>query len=81
MYCLKQAGVISNQELQKHLKQYGYHPVTFTPGLWKHEDEDTLFSLVVEKFKIKYTSEENMNHLLQVLNAKYEMSIDWEAQL
>ena len=64
------------QELQKHLKQYGYHPITFTPGLWKHKDKDTVFSLVVEDFAIKYTSEENSNHLIQALKDTYEVSID-----
>ena len=30
MYGLKQVGVIENQELIKHLKPYGYHPVKLT---------------------------------------------------
>ena len=33
MYGLKQAGIIANQELQKHMSAYGYRPVQFTPGL------------------------------------------------
>lgn len=57
MYVLKQAGAIAHNELARHLKPYGYHPVTFTPGLWKRQDSDTIFSLVVDHFAIKYTSD------------------------
>ena len=57
MYGLKQAGVIAHNKLAQHLKLYGYHPVTFTSGLWKHQDLDTIFSLVVDDFSIKYTSD------------------------
>ena len=34
MYGLKQAGIIANQELVKHMAPFGYHPVKHTPGLW-----------------------------------------------
>ena len=81
MYGLKQAGIIANDELIKHLKPYGYHPVKFTPGLWKHTDNDTIFSLVVDDFAIKYTSMEKANHLLNALKDKYTISIDWDASL
>ena len=33
MYGLKQAGIIANMELTKHLNKFGYHPVQHTPGL------------------------------------------------
>ena len=35
MYGLKQAGIIANNELQKHLKAYVYATVRRTPGLWE----------------------------------------------
>ena len=63
------------------MNKYRYHPVTFTPGLWNHEYKDTVFFLVVDDFAIKFTSEANANHLPQALKDKYEISIDWEAQL
>ena len=47
-----------------------------SPGLWKHEDNYIVFSLVADNFAIKYTSKENMNHLLQDLKDKYEISFD-----
>ena len=34
VYGLKQAGIIVNQELVKHMAPFRYHPVKHTPGLW-----------------------------------------------
>ena len=56
MYGLKQAGIIANQELQQHMSDYGYIPVKCTPGLWKHDNKDTIFSLVVDDFLVQYSS-------------------------
>ena len=50
-----------------------------TPGLWKHEDKETMLSLIVDGFPIKFTSDENENLLIQVLKDKYKTTIDWEA--
>jgi hypothetical protein len=36
VYGLKQAGLLSNQLLQKHLAPFGYYPAQHTPGLWYH---------------------------------------------
>ena len=57
MYGLKQSGIIANQELQKHMSAYGYRPVQCTPGLWKHDNKDTIFSLVVDDFIVQHSSE------------------------
>ena len=53
MYGLKQAGILANQQLQKHLEPYGYAPVRHMPGLWKHATNSVTFSLVVDDFGIK----------------------------
>jgi hypothetical protein len=37
MYGLKQAGLLANQLLQKHLSPFGYYPARHTPGLWIHK--------------------------------------------
>ena len=58
MYGLKQARIIANQELVKHMAPFGYHPVKHTPGLWVHNSKKTLFSLVVENFCVQYCSTE-----------------------
>ena len=52
MYGLKQAGIIANQGLQKHMSAYGYRPVQCTPGLWKNDNTETIFSLVVDDFLV-----------------------------
>ena len=54
VYGLKQAGIIANQELVKHMAPFGYHPVSHTPGLWVHNNRKTLFSLVVDDFCVQY---------------------------
>ena len=81
MYGLKQAGNIAHKDLIHHLSPFGYHPSCHTPGLWQHETRDTIFTLVVDYFAIKYTSLENAKNLLNALQAKYTISEDWEAKL
>ena len=81
MYGLKQAGIISNKELQKHLLPYGYAPVRHTPGLWECKDSDTMFTLVVDDFFVKITSDEEALHLTNALKQKYEITIDWDAKI
>ena len=81
MYGLEQAGIIAHNELVKHLAPHGYHPVRYTPGLWKHDTHDTMFTLVVDDFAIKYTTLANAHHLLHALKTKYTISEDWEDHL
>ena len=81
MYGLKQAGIIAHKSLIHHLAPFGYHPYCHTPSLWQHETRDTIFTLVVENFAIKYTYLENAKHLLNALQAKYTISEYWEEKL
>ena len=64
MYGLKQAGIIAHKALIHHLAPSRYHPARHTPGLWQHETRDTIFTLVVDDFAIKYTALDNAQHLL-----------------
>ena len=66
MYGLKQAGIIANEELQAHMSGFGYRPVKFTLGLWKHDTKDTIFSLVVDDFLVQYSSEEDANRFVHI---------------
>ena len=79
MYGLKQAGIIANQELVKHMAPFRYHPVKHTPGLWVHNSRKTLFSLVVDDFCVRYISTEDADHFLNALRAKYLITVDMEA--
>ena len=55
MYALVQTGIISHKVLKEHLKPYGYAPSIITQGLWKNQDRDITFTLVVDYFVIKYS--------------------------
>ena len=73
---LKQAARLANERLVHHLAPYGYAPVQHTPSLWKHESNRILFSLVVDDFGIKSTSQAAASHLLQALQDKYQITVD-----
>ena len=62
MYGIKQAGIIANQDLVKHMAPFWYHPVQHTPGLWVHDSIKILFSLVVDNFCVQYFSTEDAEH-------------------
>ena len=80
MYGLKQAGIIPHRKLIKHLAPYGYHPVPFTPVLWKHDTKHTMFTLVVDNFSINYMKISDAEHLLSALRDKYTITTDMECK-
>jgi len=63
MYGLPQAGIITQQLLEEHLKKHGYCQSKTTPGLWKHDTHPISFTLVVDDFGVKCVGEENAQHL------------------
>ena len=79
MYGLKQAGIIANQDLVKHMAPFGYHPVQHTPGIWVHDNRNTIFSLEVDNFCVQYSSTEDSDHFLNALRAKYLIAVNMEA--
>ena len=79
VYGLKQAGIIANQKLVKHMAPFGYHPVKHTPGLWVHTSKKTLFSLVVDNLCVQYFSTEDAAHFLNAPRAKYLITVYMEA--
>ena len=62
VYVLKQASIIAKQELVKNVAPFGYHPVQHAPGLWVHDNQETIFSLVVDDFCVQYSSVEDADH-------------------
>lgn len=76
MYGLKQAAILAYKQLVKNLAQHGYFPIPLTTGLWKHKSRDTVFALCVDDFGVKYTSKQNINHLIAALKQFYNISID-----
>ena len=74
IYGLKQAGIIAHKAPIHHLAPFGYHPACHTPGLCQRETRDTIFTIVVDNFVIKYTSLENAKHLLM----HYKQNIQYQ---
>ena len=51
-----------------------------TEELFLHETRDILFTLVVDDFGIKYTRNENVNHLIESVRKKCPFQIDWDTK-
>jgi hypothetical protein len=76
MYGLPQAGILTNELLQRWLDVDGFHPTEHIQGLWKHENRLVWFLLVVDYSSIKYVGCENAEHLMTPIKKKYEISSD-----
>jgi hypothetical protein len=81
IYRLPQAGRLANDLLVKRLAPHGYHPVTHTHSLWKHDTRSITFTLVVDDFGIKYVGKDHEDHLLNALKQDYEVTVDWTGGL
>ena len=79
MYGLPQAGIIAQDLLAERLAKHGYHQSKIIPGLWRHETRPTTFTLVVDDFAIKVMSDDDANHLINVLKANYTITVDKDA--
>ena len=55
LYCLKETGIIAFKILVKNLAPHGYHPVKYTPCLWRHTNRIIMFTLAVNNLGTKYT--------------------------
>jgi hypothetical protein len=77
MYGLPQAGILTNELLQRNLAKDGYRPTTHTHGLWTHDTRPISFSLVVDDFGVKYVDREHAEHLMACPRKKYNISSDW----
>ena len=80
MYGLKQAALLGYQQLVEHLKPYGYEPIPHTDGLWKHNARKITFCLCVDDFGVKYFNKADVDHLINALKTRYDISTDWEGE-
>jgi hypothetical protein len=80
MYGLPQAGILTNELLQRNLAKDGYRPTTHTHGLWTHNTRPISFSLVVDDFGVKYLGWEHADHLMTCIKKKYNISSDWNGR-
>jgi hypothetical protein len=72
MYGLPQLGSLGHDLLEERLNSEGYFKSKLVPALWKHKTKDIQFVLVVDDFGIKYTKEEELNHLVNSLQKYYD---------
>jgi len=80
IYGLPQAGKLAQDRLIAHLASHGYHQAKHTPCLFTHETRNIAFTLVVDDFGIKYTEDEDAQHLLDSLRELYVMTEEWGAE-
>ena len=81
MYGLPQSGRLAYIQLIKHLQKHGYVRTGVTPGLFRHVTRKTIFSLVVDDFGIKYTKQEDAQHLIDTLEKAYSITINWKGAI
>jgi len=77
MYGLPQLGLIANELLEERLNKHGYQQSKLVPGLWKHDKRPIQFTLVVDDFGVKYTRQEDVEHLKSVIEQDYTVTADW----
>ncbi len=73
---LPQAGILANKLLKKRLAPHGYFECAHTPGLWRHATCPITFTLVVDNFGMKYTRQEDIDHLIECIKKKYKLTED-----
>jgi hypothetical protein len=77
MYGLPHTGLLANEQLETQLNKHGYRQSKLVPGLWKHDTRPIHFTLVVDNFGVKYTQQEDVDHLRNVLELNYTVTKDW----
>ena len=77
-YGLPQSGRLANDLLSTRLEKVGYYEAATIPGLWRHKWCPILFVLIVDDFGIKYVRNQQVLHLLKILEQHYEIRADWE---
>jgi hypothetical protein len=81
MYGLPQAGRLANNLLITRLAPHVYRPYQHTHGLWWCDTNPVTSTLVVDDFGIKYSGNENTDHLLNALKENYEVTENWAGKL
>ena len=80
MYGLPQAGILAQELLEKRLSKRGYYQSKLVPGLWRHEWRPVQFTLVVDDFGVKYVGTEHAQHLVDSIDAHYDLETDWHGR-
>ena len=78
LYGLPHAGKIAQDALIKHLATHGYHQTT-TTCLFRHDSNGVAFTLVVDDFGVKFKNKAAAQHLIDCLNIRYPITVNWNA--
>jgi hypothetical protein len=77
LYGLPQAGSLGHDLLERRLNKEGYFQSQTVPGFWKHMTKPIQFVLVVDNFGIKYLKQEDLDHLIRLLEKHYDVAVDF----
>ncbi|KAL7474919.1 hypothetical protein ACHAW6_000863 [Cyclotella cf. meneghiniana] len=75
MYGLPLAGSLGHDFLEQCLNEAGYCKSPIVPGPWKHNTCPIQFTLIVDDFGVKYTSQNDVTHLIKTPKQYYDVSI------
>ena len=80
-------GTVSNKEekiahndLVAHLNKHRYVQADNTDGFFKHITRDISFTLVVDDFRIKYVNNDDVQHLIRIMQEIYTFKVDFNAK-
>ena len=66
--------------MKHYLEPFGYRPIKSTVSLLHYIIKSTKFYLCVDNFSIKFWSEEDADHLCNVIGANFRYTIDHEGK-
>ena len=78
LYGLPHAGKIAQDALIQHLSTGGYIQTT-TPCLFRRATNGVAFTLIVDDFGVKHNSDSSCQHLIDCLQQKYKLTVNWKA--
>ena len=78
---LPQAGILANKRLWRKLDPFRYSECVNTPGLWHKETQPISFTLIVDDFRVKYVSKNDIDHLIKSIKSTYTLTKDWTGNL
>ena len=76
MYGHPAAGRLANALLINTLKTGDYYEDKLTPCLFHHKTRPTKFALVVDDFGIKYSSKDDLDHLVNCISRIWKVKVD-----
>ena len=81
VYDLPQSGCLAQQLLPKRLHKHVYYQYLITPGMWRHQWQPYVFTLIVDNFGVEYVSKYHANHLRNALKDNYEVTVSEKGDL